>query len=219
MMLLQRAGFLAGDTQGLWTRLFRTRPCANLVAPPSRAAGLLLADRPYDAARILRDCSETLSFTDARMSVTLPASAAAPLPDAAAGGRSALTAWVPAHLAVMRQRRGQRASVAAFMKDADMVGQGGRCGVVVFGAGLGRGIWRCMGRGKVRKVRGRWAERCELGVWCYDTGPWSPALRRCPGLAWRLVASFTTRCLLCGTLPVLCIRRPFAPTYRWQACT
>ncbi len=64
------------------------------------------------------------------MSVTLPASAAAPLPDPAAGGRSALTAWVAAHLGVMRQRRGQRASVAAFMRDAEMVGGGGGGGGV-----------------------------------------------------------------------------------------
>ncbi|GLC44065.1 DNA-directed RNA polymerase III subunit RPC4 [Pleodorina starrii] len=93
---------------------------------------LLTADRPIDALRLLRDCSTTPSYADARSCVTLPAASSAPLPPGtllSAGGvevqgggdgRSALTVWLPGHFEVMRQRKGQRASVLAFMRDADL---------------------------------------------------------------------------------------------------
>lgn len=90
--------------------------------------GLLVSDRPIDALRVLRDCSESSSFDDARESVTLPPAASDALPGPAAGGRTALTVWLQAHYETMRQRRGQRASVLQFMQDADMVRRGGGFG-------------------------------------------------------------------------------------------
>ncbi|KAG2445696.1 hypothetical protein HXX76_000303 [Chlamydomonas incerta] len=96
--------------------------------------GLLVSDRPIDALRVLRDCSESSSFDDARENVTLPPSASAPLPGPAAGGRTALTVWLQAHYETMRQRRGQRASVLQFMQDADMSSRREVDGVVL---GLG----------------------------------------------------------------------------------
>ncbi|GIL97974.1 hypothetical protein Vretimale_3523 [Volvox reticuliferus] len=105
---------------------------------------LLVADRPIDALRLLRDCSTTPSYADARSCVTLPAAASNPLPGAEDGGRSALTSWLPRHFEVMRQRKGQRASVLSFMRDADMLSRREVDGVVL---GMGgcvvteEGLW------------------------------------------------------------------------------
>ncbi|GIL47525.1 hypothetical protein Vafri_4310 [Volvox africanus] len=105
---------------------------------------LLAADRPIDALRLLRDCSTTPSYADARSCVTLPAAASNPVPGADDGGRSALTAWLPRHYEVMRQRKGQRASVLSFMRDADMMSRREVDGVVL---GMGgcvvteEGLW------------------------------------------------------------------------------